>query len=118
MSKDEGAARVAGSWKNKVTATELVEERANKNFDQNQLANFLYGNKKDLASLYRQWDMQKKDPMLANTHKFYEMTVKEKKLYQFKKLNYIWNKYPELRKEFFCGSMRPDKCYWYYPCHG
>jgi len=29
--------RVHGSWKNEIVATELVEERANKNCDQEEL---------------------------------------------------------------------------------
>ena len=60
----------------------------------------------------------KEDPMMANNHKFYEMTVKEKKVHQFKKLNHIWHKYPDKRRDFFCGRMKPDRCYWYYPGQG
>ena len=110
--------RVAGSIDRKITATELVEERANKNFDQAQVRDFLWGDKADYASLQARYQEQINDPMMANSHHFYEMTTKEKKVHQFKKLNHIWNTYPEKRKEFFCGSMRPDKCYWYYPCQG
>lgn len=62
--------------------------------------------------------LTREDPIFANHHKFYEMTPKEKKLYQFKKLNQIWNKYPEKRKEFFQGYDRPDKAYSYYTGHG
>jgi len=35
MSQDKK--RVLGSWKNKITATELIEERANCNFNQFEL---------------------------------------------------------------------------------
>ena len=43
---------------------------------------------------------------------------KEKKVYQFKKMNYMWNNYPEKRKEWFGGYDRPDKAYIHYGCHG
>ena len=105
MSKEgqETKLRVAGSIKNKITATELVEERAKKNFDQVQVQNFLWGSKSDYNSMQARLEEMKNDPMLANTHKYYEMTTKEKKLHQYKKMNHIWRTYPEKRKEYFSG---------------
>ena len=38
--------RVHGSWKNKIVATELVEERANNNCDQEELKNIFLDNPK------------------------------------------------------------------------
>ena len=83
MSKDgqKTEKRVAGSWERKITATEIVEERAKSNINQEQARNFLWGDKADYAQMEERWKEQVNDPIMANNHKFYEMTTKEKKVY-------------------------------------
>ena len=113
--QDKGAVKfVAGSMKNKVTATELVLEREKCEINKDQVCNFLFGDKEFLADTKKVIKEMKDDPMLANNHHFYEMTVKEKRIHQYKKLNHIWNTYPDRRKEFFGGYEKPNKCNWYY----
>ena len=34
-------ARIQGSWKNKIVASELIEERSNCNFDQSELLSLM-----------------------------------------------------------------------------
>ena len=69
--------RTAGSIKNKVTATELLEERAKCNFDKSQMIEQFYHEK----WIHETFSAIAKDmndyPELANTHKFYEMTPAE-----------------------------------------
>ena len=69
---------VYGSIKNKVTASDLIKERANCDFDPN------YG--KGMMAIadehYRQRfveavEFTQNDPVMKNSHKFYEMTREE-----------------------------------------
>lgn len=69
--------RVQGSIKNKIVATELVEERAKCNFDQEELYNIYYSDP-NIREMRQRTDRDiDSDPILANTHKYYEWTPKE-----------------------------------------
>lgn len=92
--------RVMGSWKNKVTATELVEERANCDFDRDDLAQGLLGDEL-LTLVYDTQNDMKEYPAIAIDQTYYEMTPTEKQIMWFKKLNYIWFNMPEKRKKYF-----------------
>ena len=43
-------------------------------------------------------------PEIANKPEYHEMTPAEKSKWWYERLNYIWFKIPELRKEFFSPS--------------
>ena len=66
--------RIAGSVKNKVTATEILEERKKLDFDQKELFNIYWDRSDNLTRRAKFIKDVEEDPKLANTHKFYEMT--------------------------------------------
>ena len=67
--------RQAGSIKNKIVATELLEERANCNFDQKELKRVFMSIPEEVqANIQRVMDDIENDPELNLTHKYYEMT--------------------------------------------
>ena len=64
-----------GSFKNQIIASDLVEERANCNYDKEELANFLdilHQSKKEL------FDLIASMPETRNNFEFYEMSTEEK----------------------------------------
>lgn len=80
--------RVPGSWKNKIVNSDLQEERDKCNFDMNLETNGL-SNCMDKVHTQRYRDaieFMESDPLLKNTHKFYQMSRKEAWDYQIKKL--------------------------------
>ena len=98
--------RVMGSWKNKITATELLEERANCDFDLEDFRQAL--TRKEVHDVFEQAQKDMREhPTLANSPDYYEMTPEEKQLMWFKKLNYIWFKMPEARKRYFIEHPNP-----------
>ena len=66
--------RVAGSIKNKIVATEILEERAKCNFDQKELYQNFYSDKESRELMERSFKEVEEDPVLRATHKFYEWT--------------------------------------------
>ncbi len=66
-----------GSWKNKVVAPEMKEERDKCNFDQNEMSELLYGGKEWLDTV-KGWNKDfDSDQILRNSEKWYEMTRAE-----------------------------------------
>jgi len=92
--------RQAGSIKNKIVAGELLEERARLDFDQQELAVNCFG-KELVGCLNLQYDLMRKHPRFANSHKWYEMTREEQYQDWLEKLKFIWDNMPEHRSEFF-----------------
>ena len=82
--------RVQGSIKNKIVATELVEERNKCNFDQKELYYLYYADPEVLKLKDKCEHDAETDPILANTHKYYEWTPKEIQENWMKKLNRAW----------------------------
>ena len=71
-----------GSVKNKIVAQELLEERANLNFDKDQAFAF-FNPMKDVNDLQDAVNkLIDENPDIQNTHKVYEMTREE--LFQHK----------------------------------
>ena len=71
-------ARVAGSMKNKVVASELQAERNKCAFDQKELMTFLHGGEKEFELHMKWYSLLEKHPKdLGNHHHFYEMTRSE-----------------------------------------
>jgi hypothetical protein len=65
---------IHGSILNKVTSSDLLEERAKCNFDQKELWNIFYSRPEENAERAQvEFDIAN-DPKLALTHKYYEWT--------------------------------------------
>ena len=69
---------IQGSWKNKIVASDLQEERDKQDFDSTKGGGLVGVLNQDYSQ--RLWDalaFMESDPILKNTHKFYEMTKEE-----------------------------------------
>ena len=92
--------RVSGSVKDKVVATEIAQERANRDFDQYELAVALHGGEE----LYREAkDIQEdfsKHSELTNHFKYYEMTVDEQQQDLWRRIKFMYT-HPELSQKYF-----------------
>ena len=89
--------RVLGSIKNKVVAPELLEERANCNFDQAEMKQVMSPIMNEVIEQCAK-DI-KEDPFLAETvsQKYYEMTREEMSFMWMKKMSHLWFK----NREFY-----------------
>ena len=74
MSKDKKDI-IHGSWKRKITSSDLIEERLKCDFDKKEAISKLV----DPAWLQQMLDLKwvQSDPVLRNSHKFYDMTREE-----------------------------------------
>ncbi len=70
----------------------LKEERARIDFDQEQLANIVWGGAENLNHIRKMMNLFSNDPILKNTHFYYEMTREEKMAYNYEKLPRIYEK--------------------------
>ena len=75
---------IHGSIKNKITSSDLIEERAKKDFTGSFLD--LY-HQPTLNRTKESYAFMESDPRLVNTHKFYDMTRKEMMSEQMFKTN-------------------------------
>ena len=66
---------IQGSWKNKITSSDLLKERANKNFE-GSFEEIL--DKTVLDRIHEVLAFGESHPGLRNSHKFYDMTIAEK----------------------------------------
>jgi acyl-CoA oxidase len=101
-----------GSIKRNIVASDLVEERAHCNFDQDELCRFidpLVENKKEFMTLVE------KTPQLSNTHKFYEMTIAEKQENLWSRLHHLYTHSPELRRKHFDDYDPVAAPFWHWP---
>lgn len=69
--------KVAGSIKNKITATELEEERKNCDFDKREMTRFFWHDMSVYKMFQDEADLMEKHPEYGSTHKFYEWTPQE-----------------------------------------
>ena len=80
MSQDKKNKVVYGSVKNKITASDLIEERKSKNFKSEFLLHDLglyhYSHLRDSLD-----KIMAADPIMRNTHKFYELSPAELQTY-------------------------------------
>lgn len=104
--------RVRGSWKNKVTATEFVEERAKCDFDQKELAWSIFG-PETMNIISDAMEDITKHKEIASCPEFYEMSPAERQTWWFKKLNYMWFKMPEKREHYFNPSKSLRMTWWW-----
>ena len=63
--------------KNKIVATELAEERNKCNFNQEELYNLFFSNPEVRKITARADYDAENDPIMKNTHKYYEWTPEE-----------------------------------------
>ena len=105
--------RIPGSWKNKVVASDLQEERDKCDFDMQEAKALTarHGKLQDAAAAVEVID---KHPALQNSHKFYDMTRAEKMKDWFRKTNYA---YKLKKKEWFTDTRGGDYS-WSYALHG
>ena len=61
-----------------IVNPDLVEERALLNFNQEHMAELLWGGKEGLSTFRQVTDFHTNDPILKNTHHYYDMTREEK----------------------------------------
>lgn len=96
-----------GSIKNKVTASEIIEERANCDFDQTQLKRFFYHSQATIDKKEKVIHFLRTVPEIANSHHYYEMTNEERLKDSFRRLHFM----AKTDREFFIG--RPtNEYYW------
>ena len=101
----------------KIVATELVEERANCNFDKAELHALLNPDEEENKMIEWYENDRDSDPVLKPTHKFYEQTREEIQLGMMKKLNHNYFKSEESRQKYF--HARPTSSYiWSYAHQG
>ena len=93
--------RVAGSISKKIVATELQEERDNCNFDQKELFDIWMPNKKLVERVNYYENDRDTDPKLNLHHNYYQMTVEEKQMEWYKKLNHLYFRSPESKQKYF-----------------
>lgn len=104
--------RVLGDMKNKIVASELVDERANCNFDQSEMKKILMPD--EVSNQIRDQvakDIQS-DPEIAwsVSEKYYEMSREEIQHMWMKKLNHLWN----FNKNFYFKKGLTSSYNWYW----
>ena len=90
-----------GSMKNKIVATELIEERAKCNIDQYELLVLFAGSVEQAEILVQEQKIILDDPGMQTEFEFYDMTREEQMYYWMKKLNYLWFNKPKQRAAYF-----------------
>ena len=111
IKKDVNNKRVQGSWKNKITASELAEERKNCLIDKDELFKFMVGDDQTLILMKKVEEDIKHHPFIRNSHKYYEMTRQETQVMWMKKLKYIWD---NLDRKLYFDHDPNLKFKWFY----
>jgi hypothetical protein len=107
--------RVDGSWKNKIVASDLQEERDKQDF-QNIKVNGLnpLTDPECQARFYESINFHINDPVLKNTHKYYELTREEIFQRETMKLKRAY----EIGKEKWFLQHEPGQIVWCYGGQG
>ena len=93
MSKQEV---IYGSMKNKITSSDLINERNNCDFDIKVNPYRAILDQNYLKSQIVNFEMMRDDPILQNSHKFYEMTKEEMWIDHMKKFRRAY----EIQKDY------------------
>lgn len=80
---------IQGSWKNKITASEITEERAKSANDKEELAILFFGSREVYDDFTLSQKVLASHPTTVNSHHFYEMTREEQHRDWMKKMNHI-----------------------------
>ena len=73
----------------------LKEERATLDFNQEALSELTWGGKESLQRFRTLMELFSTDPILKNTHFFYEMTREEKMELNYQRMPQLYKKIPE-----------------------
>lgn len=99
-----------GSISKKVVSPDLKEEREKANFKAKELSNVMWYNpdyykeQKEIAKIVHN------DPILKNTHEFYDMTREEQQVHVLKRTKRAF----ELNKKLFFHNITPyEYAYWF-----
>ena len=82
-------------WLPSTINISLEQERKSIDFNQEQLAEVIWSGKEKLERHRKLMDLFSKDPILKNTHFYYEMTREEKMEYAYSKMPTFYTKVPE-----------------------
>jgi hypothetical protein len=104
---------VPGSIKNKIVNTDLLEERANRDFDQTEMRNLLH-DQEQMRFYDKVFDDMRDHPEIANTHKFYDMSREDQKSHLMKRAFLLY----KLNKELYFYTARPDFNQWFFGHQG
>jgi hypothetical protein len=99
-----------GSAKDQIVASDLIEERQNCNFDQEELAMFL----DDLHIIKKgAQTLLNSIPETRNNPRFFELSIEEQQQELWKRLHFM-HSHPELRKMFFDAydPLEPPFYHW------
>ena len=100
-----------GSWKNKVVCSDLAEERAKADFDSEGGRAFKnVVDKEHTAIREEHMEFLCSDPILCNSHKFYDSTREEMWADHMKKFARAW----ELRKHKYFVNQKAGAPLWSY----
>jgi len=102
---------IHGSWKNKIVSSDLLEERATKDWE-GSLEDIL--DHKITKRLNSVMNFMHSDPGLMNSHKFYDMTRQEQMMDWYRKCNLAFR----LGKEEHFYNHDPMNISWTYPMLG
>jgi len=95
--------RVEGSFKEKLIATSLQEERDKCAFDKEELTTFLLGGT-EVRKIWDDWStLMEKHPEIKNHHQFHEMNPDEKQQDLWRRVNFMHRNYPYLVTELDIG---------------
>ena len=97
--------RVAGSWKKKITATEIIEERDKCTFDRAEALKHIMD--EETYEQLTKFGWMQKDPILKNSYKFYEMSREEQMVDWYKKIKRAFDINPAL-----ITDMKLDNVSW------
>lgn len=107
--------RVQGSWKNKITATELIEERQGLNFSKAEARELFLGSKEAVDMADKMAKMMVDHPEIGNSHHWYEMTREEQQQVWLRRMNYLWR---HADRTAIFGPQTKMRFLWYYPFFG
>ncbi len=99
-----------GSIKDKIVAPDLLEERAKRNFNVQELTLALAGGQQNFDEYIRNVKFIESDPILRNSEKFYDMTREEQMEVLFKKIRRSF----ELDRKTYYQDMGPQYFQWYF----
>ena len=94
--------RKTGSIKKGIVAPDLLEERAKCAFDQQELTEWVMGDKEKTKRWKHFIDLFGADPELRNKVEFYDLTPHEMQEDLWKRINVLYNKHQE---EVFVKGM-------------
>lgn len=91
---------IQGSIKNKIVASDLLEERKKINFDNKELALITWNGQEDYSRILGLYGDLKEDPLKQSSEKWYDMTREEQQENALKRLRRYYDTH---REKYFTG---------------